>query len=371
MNEELAQYLATQEGLDPGVLAMTLKALSPKTPWAGTIGEGGETKFTYMPPETKAAKEKEKGQAQPGQPAKAGGIGFDPATAALMAPPGEPISAASLRGLTPEQIMGVMGTEAEAERLRQGTIGQLMELPYRQALTERAMRPDVSLEVARIQKELGPEGMLKFVNAALQFQALGRLSGKSMEELKDMPPELLTRAGVPASLISEIFREPEALEERMYQEPDGKYYWGLFKPGEVEPTKAKLRKATKRDLEWKEIEVSPLAREKFERLKEMDASGARELIARQPKFKGNKEFVHTANRDSKDTTLYIWEDPGMLGFGGGARKVKLPKGMMAGHFEPDMTDRLAAGETIGPFKHPTTGARIMLQLVDDEVKIVK
>jgi len=378
INKELADYVAAQEGLDPNMLSMVMKAMSPETAYSAKVDEMGKTTINYISPEVKAAEEEEKAQAQPvkeGQPKGSKNIGYGPAMAAMTAPSGEPVSEAELRGLTPEQIIAVMSGEARSEQLRQGTIGQLMELPYRQALTEKALRPEMTPEqtmtMARIQKSLNPLQQFALMKGLTQWQTHGKLFGKTLDELKEMyvdQPWLFE--GAPKDIVDQITKEEEKLEERMYQDDKGEYWWGLFEPGATTPSRPKLRKATKRDIEHKEIEVSPLAREKFERMKEMDAATARKWIADNPKLPENKEYVHQANRDSKDSTLYVWEKPGII-FGGKAVRVELPEGFLAGHFEPSMTEALQEGETIGPFAHPKTGERTMLKIVEGEVVIVE
>ena len=130
-------------------------ALNPKSSTAIAVKEDGSVaiKANQPPPEAKPEKAEGEGVqlagaakptttpgAQPTQPTQPF-TGFGPAIAALMAAPTGGVSAATLTGLTPEQITGLLNVESAKQRMRQGTIEQLLGLPYKQALTAKALRP--------------------------------------------------------------------------------------------------------------------------------------------------------------------------------------------------------------------------------------
>ncbi len=382
-NEELKQYLAnitspvgtaepSESRLDNDIVRrMVEQALDPSDSMEVKITKEGEVKADMFKPE-KPKGEGGEGGTKTGQPQN---IGFGPALSAMTAPTGEPVSAAELRGLTPEQITAVMSGETKAEQLRQGTIGQLLDLPYRQAVTEKAMRPerpDLSLEVARISKMLTPPQQLTYRKALLEWSLRQNLSDKTIEDLKELPPSTIADMNLPASVLSAMYRE-----DPITTASQGSYWRTPSEPGEP-PSEAKWVPAGENPPEGmtdrvptREVEIrSQLPEAKFERKKVVGASEARELIARNPRFPGNSELIHDANRDSDANTLYVWEKPGIIS-GGGAKKVKLPKGFTAGHFSSEMTESLQNGETIGPFKHPNTGERTMLKLVEGKVVVVE
>jgi len=135
-------------------------ALNPKSSTAITIKEDGGVAIKANQPPSEVKPEGAAGGAKPTaapgvQPPTAAGptpeqqaltpfAGFGPVLAALGAAPPGGVSAATLTGLTPEQITGLLGAEAQKQKLRQGTIGQLLRMPYLQALTAKALRPDVT-----------------------------------------------------------------------------------------------------------------------------------------------------------------------------------------------------------------------------------
>jgi len=149
-------------------------ALNPKSSTEFQVKRDGSTiiKANQPPPEVKpeAAAGVAKPTAAPGvqPPAQAGPTpeqqaltpfaGFGPALAALAGPQAGGVSAATLTGLTPEQITGLLGAEAQKQKLRQGTIGQLLRMPYIQALTAKALRPPVTEAAEQWVTEKDPEG---------------------------------------------------------------------------------------------------------------------------------------------------------------------------------------------------------------------
>lgn len=128
------------------------KSLDPRSPWSTKVDPWGKLSIDMSPENAGLEKPKPEGGQQPGQkptqqtttptsPSSVSNqVGFGPALSALAGPVGGP-SAADLAGLTPEDIIAVMGQANQARALEQKTISQLMELPYIQARTEEARRP--------------------------------------------------------------------------------------------------------------------------------------------------------------------------------------------------------------------------------------
>lgn len=321
-------------------------ALNPKSSTALAVKEDGSVaiKANQPPPEAKpkAAAGVTKPAPTPGaQPPAAAGptpetqaltpfAGFGPVLAALSGPQAGGVSAATLTGLTPEQITGLLGAEAQKQKLRQGTIGQLLRMPYMQALTAKALRP-------------GEE-----------------------------PVPLDVRTKAMEALTTQRLREPagpraEKLEERMYQEPDGTYWWGLFEPDATTPSRPKLRKATKRDLEFKEIVTGDLAERKFAYSKAKEAGRVRDLILEAPGDNRNEGLIPTANEGSQEPTLFLWTKSWT---GDNAKVVRLPDGMVADNFPADLVTRLGEGNTVR-MRNPKTKKVMKFKVVGKDVVVVK
>lgn len=133
--------------LEPGIQDLILRALNPREPVEAKIGQDGQFTVDMF------KKEKPKGEGgekKPGEGAKptTPQVGFEPAIAALTGPAGGP-GVKELAGLTPEQVMAVMGMEARKRQLEQGTIGQLLDLPYRQAQVRKLLEPEKPPEPVR------------------------------------------------------------------------------------------------------------------------------------------------------------------------------------------------------------------------------
>ena len=127
--------------LEPGIQDLILRALNPREPVEAKIGQDGQftvDMFKKEKPKGEGGEKKPGGEtAKPTTPQ----AGFGPAIAALTGPSGGP-GVKELAGLTPEQIVSVMGMEARKRELEQGTISQLLDLPYRQAQTKKLLRPE-------------------------------------------------------------------------------------------------------------------------------------------------------------------------------------------------------------------------------------
>ena len=161
-------------------------ALNPKSSTAIAVKEDGSVaiKANQPPPEAKPEKAEGEGtqpvgaakptttpEAQPTQPVQPF-ASLGPAIAALMSAPTGGVSAATLTGLTPEQITGLLNVESAKQRMRQGTIGQLLGLPYRQALTAKALRPELTYEQQMGLKLAGKEPQVPLAIRTKAMQAL-------------------------------------------------------------------------------------------------------------------------------------------------------------------------------------------------------
>ena len=196
LTEELvARPAGKKPEVSPIIKDAFFDALNPMSSTAIAVKEDGSVaiKANQPPPEAKSegAAGVTKPAAKPGvQPPAAAGptpetqaltplAGFGPALAALAGPQTGGVSAATLTGLTPEQITGLLGAEAQKQKLRQGTIGQLLRIPYFQALTAKALRPPVTEAAEQWTYEKDPEG---------NYIRRNKATGKT---------ELITRAPTP------------------------------------------------------------------------------------------------------------------------------------------------------------------------------
>jgi len=255
--------------------------------------------------------------------------GFGPVLAALAGPQAGGVSAATLTGMTPEQITGLLGAESQKEKLRQGTIGQLLRMPYMQALTAKALRPDVTKPAEQWTYGKDEEGNWIRVNVA---------TGK---------PELITRAKAP---------EKPLTRSRGYNwtktDEAGKTVDRVWLPvGEVPKGPG-----WERDPVTQIREVSDLPERKFEYLKLRKSSDARaDIRSGDLSLLESKKLITQANEGSPDPSLFVYDTR----WGNEVLEVNLPEGFVADHFTATMTDALGRGKTIR-VKHPVTGKPVRL-----------
>jgi len=289
------------------------------------VGEGGGGKAAQPTASTKP---------EAGTP----GIGFGPALAALAAAPSGGASAATLTGLTPEQISSLLGRESEIARLRQGTIGQLLEFPYRRALTEKALRPET------------PEVPLNLRIAATEALIAQRLREPTKPRTLEEAKELKVAPGPPPEITT--------------------YDWWMNPTTQdVQPVrkdKAPPPGYTKR-VPSREIEVSDLPERRLSYEKMKTSGRVREIILKEPGANENEGRIAEANEGSMEPTLFIWTKSWM---GDNAEVIDLPEGMVADNFPADLVTRLGRGETVS-MRNPKTKKVVRFKIVGNEVKIVK
>ena len=326
--------------LDPGIQDLVLRALNPREPVEAKIGQDGQftvDMFKKEKPKTEGGEKKPGEGAKPTTPQ----AGFGPAIAALTGPTGG-AGVKELAGLTPDQIVSVMGMEAKKRQLEQGTIGQLLDLPYRQALTQKALRPveqwttlppDAQGRVYQVSTTTGEKKLAE------------KAPGRTLEEAKELKR---TATDIPRG--------------DYWKNKEDDIKWVNY--GEVPPTGYDTRVPSSEKV------VSGLPGEKFEKAKATKASNARYGLQHPDTVKSaKKSMIHEANDGWAGTTLYVW-DPGKGIFNlKGADELRLPPGMVADEFTPEMTEAIGRGETIY-VTHPTLGD-VALKRDGDSVVIVE
>jgi len=307
--------------LEPGIQDLILRALNPREPVEAKIGQDGQFTVDMF------KKEKPKGEGgekKPGEGAKptTPQVGFEPAIAALTGPAGGP-GVKELAGLTPEQVMAVMGMEARKRQLEQGTIGQLLDLPYRQAQVKKLLTPELTYE-----QQLG-------------LKKAGTTSLAEKMALKKTPTDIPR---------GKWFKSKETGDTAWVETgklPPGKDY-------EMVPEKT----------------IRTLSEEKFEKAKATKASDARYAILHPDTKKRAKEgLIHEANDGWRGTTLYVWDSGKGVFNLAGVEELTLPPGIVADDFTPEMTEAIGRGETIY-VTHPTLGD-VALKREKDSVVIVR
>ena len=158
------------KGLAPKQLPDIVKegmalAADPYSAWGATMTPWGEFKLTMNPEDAGPKKPKPEQQSNqnagtkptqqttttPTSPSSVSNqVGFGPALSALTGSVGGP-SASNLAGLTPDQIMAVVGQGNQARALEQKTIDQLIDVPVKQAYSEYLRsRPQKEVATSRL-----------------------------------------------------------------------------------------------------------------------------------------------------------------------------------------------------------------------------
>uniref|UniRef100_A0A6M3J108 Uncharacterized protein n=2 Tax=viral metagenome TaxID=1070528 RepID=A0A6M3J108_9ZZZZ len=134
----------------PEIARLLALAADPKSSAAAGFKEDGSFTFSALKPpkpEAEGAAKTTQPQAQPAMtPSNVPKPTFAPAIQALLSSIGGGVRGQDLAGLLPEDIHNVVGREATKRQLAQGTVGQLLGLPYQQAATKKALAPPEQFE---------------------------------------------------------------------------------------------------------------------------------------------------------------------------------------------------------------------------------
>ena len=289
-----------RERMTPEILHMLTLAANPETSAAGGFTEDGEFKFNAFKKPKEAKPEGEAAQpaaeakpttTQPTQPTTPF-AGFGPAMAALAGGGGGGLTAGTLRGLTPEQITGLLNVESAKQRLQQGTIGQLLELPYRQALTAKALRPEV------------PKTPPVPLDVRTRL-AEARIAGLEREPTK--PLSLADRMKLKAAPGA----EPAYPQGDWFRSPTGEIDW--YDKGKDVP--AGWERMPSRE------QVTGLTAGQAATL-EWRVSQAADKVRRELDFEGNPPLIEYINRNSIGNVGFVWKDHWWYD---NTREIKLPR----------------------------------------------
>ena len=339
--------------LEPGIQDLIVRALNPREPVEAKIGQDGQFTVDMF----KKEKPKGEGGQQPGQkptqqtttpnsPSSASNqVGFRPALSALAGPVGGP-SAADLAGLTPEQIMAVVGQGNQARQLEQKTISQLIELPHIQAQVSKLLRPEE--QWVTLPPDASGRSFQVSTTTGERKPAVGAtpLTMDQRLKIKETPSDIPR---------GDYWKNPTTKDTK----------WVDFPSNPPSGYTQRVPKSTERV-------ISDLPERKQAKMVADKAANARYSIraaSTNEQRKANKALIPTANDGSQEPSIFVWDPKVGLFNVGGAIELSLPEGLVGDNFTPAMVSAIGEGRTI-KVKHPQLGV-IRLQRKGKEVVIIK